>query len=338
MMLEEGVSLVIPAKNAARIIEEVLEAVLAMREAGELEEIIVVDDASTDATRNVVERYPVRLLDGGRRGPGGARNVGWRAAHHRLVWFIDSDCVASPGSLKKLLDEMEDSRVVGVGGGYSNLVPDSLVGCLIHEEMEIRNSKHACDASFLRGANVLFRRELLEELGGFDEKHLNGPGSPGAEDMEIGYRALEAGYKLRFVPDSRVGHDHPTRFWRYLRTQRHHGYWRVWLYARHSGWMRGDSYTGLLDHLQPPLAMSTLLLAPLVLSPDLRLWPVIGGLALLGLQVPMAGKLVAQTREKRYWAFIPFGAIRALARSLGMAWGMASVLLWMLGGSRDWEH
>jgi len=43
---------------------------------------------------------------------------------------------------------------------------------------------------------MLYRRSVLEELGGFDETHYNGPGSPGAEDMEIGYRALEAGYRL----------------------------------------------------------------------------------------------------------------------------------------------
>ncbi|MEZ4289082.1 MAG: glycosyltransferase family 2 protein [Myxococcota bacterium] len=181
------------------------------------------------------------------------------------------------------------------------------------------------DSSFLRGANMLFRRSVLEELGGFDEQHYNAPGSPGAEDAEIGYRAIEAGHRLRFVPDSRVGHFHPTRFLRYLRTQRHHGYWRVWLYARHRGWVGGDSYSGLLDHLRSAWALLT--------SPrsagTRAAWPIplLCLAALMAMQVPVTRGLLRRTRRARYGVFVPFGAIRAFARALGMSWGVASVLV-----------
>lgn len=94
MSLDRRVSLVIPAKNSAGILGRVLDAAMALQNAGEISEILVVDDGSTDKTAEVVARHPVRLLTTGGLGPGGARNVGWRAARHDLVWFIDSDCVA----------------------------------------------------------------------------------------------------------------------------------------------------------------------------------------------------------------------------------------------------
>jgi len=328
------VSLVIPAKNSAPIIGEVLECALALQGAGEIHEIIVVDDASSDATAEIVARAPVRLLRTGGLGPGGARNVGWRAARSELVWFIDSDCLAPRGAAARLVDEISDPGIAGVGGGYDNLVPDSLLGCLIHEEMQLRAPTDTTETSFLRGANMLYRRTVLEELGGFDERHYNGPGSPGAEDMEIGYRALEAGYRLRFVPESRVGHYHPTRFLRYLRTQRHHGYWRVWLYARHRGWAAGDSYSGLLDHLQPPWSLLTLVSLCLIPIAALRPIPFLCASALLAMQIPVARGLVSRTGERRYWTFVPFGAARTVARSLGMAGGVLAVARWMIKGGR----
>ncbi|MCA9502851.1 MAG: glycosyltransferase [Myxococcota bacterium] len=334
MSLDRRVSLVIPAKNSAGILGRVLDAAMALQNAGEISEILVVDDGSTDKTAEVVARHPVRLLTTGGLGPGGARNVGWRAARHDLVWFIDSDCVAPLGTAARLVDELRDPSVGGAGGGYDNLVPDSLVGSLIHEEMELRAPSVTEDSSFLRGANMLFRRSVLEELGGFDEQHYNAPGSPGAEDMEIGYRAIEAGHRLRFVPDSRVGHFHPTRFLRYLRTQRHHGYWRVWLYARHRGWVGGDSYSGLLDHLQPPWALLTLASLPLGLVPGAWPIPLLCLAALMAMQVPVTRGLLRRTRRARYGVFVPFGAIRAFARALGMSWGVASVLVWLVRGGR----
>ena len=113
-----GVSLVIPGRNCARTIGACLGAVVPIlrRENSPLREIIFVDDASTDHTIDLVSRFPVRLLKSDGGGAGQARNVGWRAAQHGLIWFIDADCVSEPDALEILLPYLEDENVAGVGG------------------------------------------------------------------------------------------------------------------------------------------------------------------------------------------------------------------------------
>jgi glycosyltransferase involved in cell wall biosynthesis len=319
-MSTPAVSLVIPGKNCSRTIRPCLEAVVPLRGGPEplLAEIIFVDDGSTDDSAKIVAEFPVQLLKGPGGGPGAARNIGWRAARCPLVWFIDSDCVAEPDALPLLLGALSGDGVAGVGGSYSNRCPESLLACLIHEEIAERHRRMGREVDFLGGFNVVYRRAALEAVGGFDEKDFNGPGSPGAEDAELTYRLHKAGYALRFEPLSRVGHYHPTRLMRYLRAQRHHGYWRVNLHLRHPGQAAGDAYSNLVDNAQPPLAMMSVAGLPLVFSPSWW-WLEAASLSLLGLaQVPMTARLLWRTGRLGMLWFAPMGLARAFARGFGM--------------------
>src|SRR5690606_31520058 len=124
----DDVTLVIPARNSAGTIRPCLEAVVPLKRSGAVSEIIVVDDKSTDETRQFVSRYPVRCLEGPGLGAGGARNVGWRAASTSMIWFVDSDCVAHPEALAHLLRGIQrDDSLGGIGGSYGNMRPDSLL-------------------------------------------------------------------------------------------------------------------------------------------------------------------------------------------------------------------
>jgi len=325
-MTTDVVSLVIPGKNCSRTIRQCLEAVAPLRTGPALllAEIIFVDDGSTDDTARIVSDFQVRYIKGPGGGPGAARNIGWRAATSSLVWFIDSDCVSAPDALTLLLEKMTDSRVAGVGGSYANRRPESLLACLIHEEIVERHRRMSDEVNFLGGFNVVYRRAILEQVGGFDEKHFNGPGSPGAEDAELAYRIHKAGYVLRFEPRSQVGHYHPTRLLRYLRAQRHHGYWRVNLHLRHPGEATGDAYSNLVDNAQPPLAM--LSLAGLPLLSFHSLWWVeavcVGLLALA--QIPMTARLWWRTGPARMVWFAPMSFVRAFARGIGMTYCLAT--------------
>jgi glycosyltransferase involved in cell wall biosynthesis len=321
------VTLVIPGKNASRTLRQCLDAVVPLRAAGELEEIVFVDDGSTDDTAAIAAGYPVRVVAGAGGGPGYARNLGWRAARTPLVWFIDSDCVAEPDALRLLLPHLADPNVAGAGGSYGNMRPDSLLACLIHEEIVERHLRMPEDVDYLASYNVIYRREVLERVGGFDEVRFNGPGSPGAEDIELAFRLHEAGYRLRFERSSRVGHHHPTRLLRYLRAQRHHGYWRVALYLTHRGRAAGDSYSKILDHAQPPLAVLLVASLPLLFWPPGWVVPAALLALLLAAQVPMTAAIVRRARRPSYLAFLPLGAVRAVWRAAGMSLAAAASLL-----------
>lgn len=321
-----AVTLVIPGRNCQHTLRDCLDAAVAILQAGSgrLQEIIFVDDGSTDSSNLLAADYPVRVLKGPGGGPGAARNIGWRAATSPIVWFIDSDCVAEPNALDLLLPYFDDPKVGGVGGSYGNMRPDSLLACLIHEEIMIRHDQMGARVNFLGGFNVAYRRDVLEKVGGFDESAFNGPGSPGAEDAELAYRICAAGLELRFERQSRVKHFHPTRTLRYLRSQRHHGYWRVFLHMAYRHTAMGDDYSNWVDHFQPPIALLMLLSFPLVFIPYVCWVSFAFAAMLLGLQFPVTAKLLARTGNIQFAAFAPIGFLRAIWRGIGLLQGAAA--------------
>ncbi|MFH0793901.1 MAG: glycosyltransferase [bacterium] len=320
MREDKSVSLVIPGKNSEKTIRQCLESVAGLLKTREVREILYVDDGSSDGTMRIAQEFPVRCVQGGGRGPGAARNVGWQAAVSPLIWFVDSDCVARPDALRILCEHLADAAVAGAGGSYDNMCPESLLASIIHEEIIARHAAMPTEVNHLGSFNVLYRRSVLKQLGGFDEKFFSGPNSPGAEDAELSYRLVDAGYALHFDQRSRVGHFHPTEFKRYLRAQLHHGYWRTNLYLRYPRRGGGDSYTSLADNIQPPLAMA---LIPAFVAglfrPGARDLAFVLTLVLAILQLPMTIKVIEQTGDKKYGYYALIGFIRAFARGIGMS-------------------
>ncbi|WP_197451780.1 glycosyltransferase [Rosistilla oblonga] len=322
---------------------------------GKLQEILFVDDGSTDATAEIAARYPVRVIQGTGQGPGAARNLGWRATDADLVWFIDSDCVAQPDALAKLLSVMNDQSfdnvvdeatspqtgglvtssttingIAGVGGSYSNLYPDSLIATLIHEEIVARHRRMPREVDFLATFNVIYRRDVLAEVDGFNEELKL------AQDAELAYRIRAAGHRLNFELDSRVGHHHPRNFWRYLKTQARQGYYRVKLYRQHPTKISGDSYASLLDYLQPPLAVVILSSLPLWIFCNEMIVPIaICAVFLLLMQLPLAGHVFPKL-GKQWFGFLVFGTVRSFARGIGMLLGGVTALQeWLVQSERS---
>jgi glycosyltransferase involved in cell wall biosynthesis len=278
-------------------------------------EVIFVDDGSTDDTVQIVSEFPVRLIRGKGEGAGAARNLGLREATGDLIWFVDSDCVSEPDALMLLLPHLEDEAVGGVGGSYGNMVADSLLGCLIHEEIVQRHIAMPSEVNFLATFNVLYRRHVLEQVGGFDVRFLKG------QDAELAWRVIDAGYRLRFEIKSRVKHFHPTKWRSYLRVQRQQGYWRVFLHLEHKGHSAGDSYSSLLDHIQPPLSVLLLASLPLLVFPITRWVPALLIAALVLAPIPMTVRITARMKRAAYLLYGGMSVVRAFWRGFGMAAG-----------------
>lgn len=310
------VSLVIPGRNCEDTIRQCLESVVPLLEGPHLREIIFVDDGSTDDTKGIVTTFAVTFVAGSGRGPGAARNLGWRRAKYPLVWFVDSDCVAELDALDRLLPEFDDAQVAGVSGSYGIMNSQSLLASLIHEEIIERHRAMPRCVDFAATFNVVYRVAALRLVDGFDERYLK------AQDAELAFRVIESGSELRFVFESRVRHFHPSRWWSYLQTQRQHGYWRVWLHLHHRGHAAGDSYSSLLDHMQPVVGLATMASMPLAFLGTWAWLP--AGLSLLFMMTswPMSLRIVRRTGRVKYVGFALMSLIRALFRGVGMLHGL----------------
>lgn len=175
-------------------------------------EVIVVDDASGDETKEVLvalaPEVPYRMaivsLDVN-SGPAVARNVGWRRAEASLVAFIDDDCVPTPSWLEAGLLGFASASRVGVVQGPA-VPPD---GYDIeewprwHHRQEIRSP-----SPFFEACNVFYDRQALEDAGGFDEAI-----GWWGEDTALGYEVLAQGWRSAWAPEAAVVHDVTERGW-----------------------------------------------------------------------------------------------------------------------------
>lgn len=163
-------SFVVPAHNEEHELPATLRAIRAAAHATrESYEIIVVDDASTDATAEIARAAGVRVISINRRQIAAARNAGGRAARGDVLIFVDADTRISLRLLADALQALAD----GCSGGSARVVADrkmSLWGTVF-----LRVFSTIYFATGLGAGAFLFtRRELFQAIGGFDEQYFAG--------------------------------------------------------------------------------------------------------------------------------------------------------------------
>ena len=191
-------SVVVPTRNRADRLRALL-ASLAEQDAPPFE-VIVVDNASEDATLAVVAEADsatdahVRAIHLPRpMGPAVARNHGWRSARADLVVFTDDDVVATPGWLSRIAAaHARDPEAVIQG----RTIPDPREA---HRLSAFSRSQQSTGPGpWFQTCNIAYPRALLERLNGFDETYWEAAG----EDTDLGWRAVEAGARVIYDPEA----------------------------------------------------------------------------------------------------------------------------------------
>lgn len=215
-----ALSLVVCTRNRVAHLSQLLATVDAA-DRPESFELVVVDNGSDDDTarccRDFASRasYPVLSLHEPVVGLGRARNAGWRAASGSIVAFTDDDCRLTRGHLRAQLRLMLTLGADILGGAV--VPPSSHAGAVVPAQarvalLESRALRWFPGSSQIRpgelqGANLAFRREVLQRIGGFDERL--GAGTPyRCEDIDAVARALQAGFAALYAPSLAVVHAH----------------------------------------------------------------------------------------------------------------------------------
>ena len=210
------ITTIIPARDAASYLPRCLQA-LDLSSVAPLE-IIVVDDGSKDDTAAIARSYGATVMSTGGKsvGPSSARNLAAKAARGDILFFLDSDVCVMPVTLQKIRDSFDaDPTLDALIGSYDSnpSEPDfisqyrNLMHCFVHQSSSERAS------TFWSGCGAI-RRDIFMRHSGFSESYAR----PAIEDIELGYRLVEAKHKIILDHSLFVTHMKRWTFWSLIKT------------------------------------------------------------------------------------------------------------------------
>lgn len=200
-----SITVAIPCYNGAAFIGQTIEAILSQSRPPD--DVILIDDGSTDASAEIISGYPVRLVRHAKnQGLSAGRNTALENTRTEYIVYVDADAYADPEMLAALEEEFcqagADPMFAGAGGQGLEAVQDTVY--------DHWRSLHASQSfgpqriermEYLAGLCMGYRTHVLKEAGGFYPMfRTNG------EDMDMGWRLNDAGYHLIYTPKARVYH------------------------------------------------------------------------------------------------------------------------------------
>src|SRR3972149_12158634 len=224
-------SIVVPVKNEERVIDRFLASLSTMNYPLNKREIIIVEDGSTDKTRDICMNYAkenanVKFLHKTlSNGKPSALNFGLAHAKGDIVAIFDADNVPAHDALLAVVEYFEDPKVAAVQGRTMsiNSKENMLTQFISYEEAVwceayLRGKDTLNLFVHLKGSCQFIRRDVLEKLDGFDEGVLS-------EDMEISAKLVENNFRIRYASDVVAWQESPSN----LKT----------LFKQRTRWFRG---------------------------------------------------------------------------------------------------
>lgn len=197
--------------------------------------VVVVDDGSVDGSGVVAAEAGATVLrQEVALGPAAARNAGWRAATTDVVAFLDSDCLPEPGWLEPLLGHLADPAVAIAVARVRARGPGRLAAYEgVRGPLDLGPDPGpiapTARLTYAAAAALVVRRSALERLGGFAEELRVG------EDVDLCWRAHDAGLRVRYEPTAIVWHAVRPRLGALLARRVAYGTSAAQLAARHPG-------------------------------------------------------------------------------------------------------
>ena len=231
-------TILIPAHNEEKVIGHTLEAMLQLTYPREKLKIVVINDGSTDTTRDIVAQYSssdprVELFDiprgQGGKGKSRALNLGVQHVTSDIIAIYDADNMPDKNALRYLVAQLLLHKDLGaVIGKFRTVNKDATlltrfinIETLSFQSMLQAGRWQMHRIATLPGTNFVMWTSLIRTLNGWDEEALT-------EDSELSIRIYEEGYKIKFIPYAITYEQEPQE-------------WKVWVRQR-MRWVRGNNY------------------------------------------------------------------------------------------------
>lgn len=231
---EVEIAAIVTVYNEAKNIRDLLDSLQAQEDPFE---VVVVDAGSTDGTWSKLEDYAedwsglsIHQKAGER---GACRNYAVEQTDADVVAFIDGDCIANPFWSEQLRDGLEDAPIV------AGRTID--IGYWAFENLQrVELERHGVDVTY-PSCNLAYEREVFQAVGGFDDRFIT------AEDIDLNYRAVEAGHRIGHTEDAIVYHRARDSFRGFFRQAFWNGYGRKQLTLKHGHLWQRYSFKRMLD-------------------------------------------------------------------------------------------
>ena len=203
-------SVVVIGRNEGERLSRCLQSVREMRDPGGAVEIIYVDSASRDDSVARATSLGVKIIEVQPQRPSAAlgRNAGWQQAQAPFVLFLDGDTVLHPDFVAEAMAEFKDAQVAVVWGHRREIHPEQ---SLFNRVLDL-DWVYPPGPSEFCGGDALMRRDVLEQVGGFDASLIAG------EEPELCQRMRAQGYSILHIDRPMTGHDLAmtrwTAYWR----------------------------------------------------------------------------------------------------------------------------
>jgi glycosyltransferase involved in cell wall biosynthesis len=239
-MTKMCVSAIITAYNSEVFVAEAISSVL--EQTYPVDEIVVVDDGSTDHTRDIVESFSqkgVRYIYQENRGPGAARNCGIRETSGELIAFLDADDVWLKNKIKMQLDFLSEHPDVALVSGFAwwwNVIEDDrFVSGEVPKSIASLRRDIMVHNKIGNPSRVMLRRSVLRDAGVFSENIRWG------QDWDLWIRIITR-YNAAILPKPLIVYRwHEKNLSHTSRWERLYSYWNVsrWaIQSNHPNWQR----------------------------------------------------------------------------------------------------
>jgi len=209
------ISVIIPTYNRAKHLKRSIESVL--DQSYKADEVIIIDDGSTDETKELISHYPVKYFFQTNKGVSNSRNKGIELSSNKWLCFLDSDDIWEKEKLKKQVNfHKENPNILFSHTDEKWIFNDKQIKKKAYQKKHDRS--HFLDHienTFIGASTVMLHKDILDKIGDFKEKQIFDESLVACEDYDLWLRILRE-HQLGFIDEELIqkiaGHPHQLSF------------------------------------------------------------------------------------------------------------------------------